>query len=175
MADPRYDLAGNRNEELAAPEAERQRRKEQNHGVNAFPSGARPINIGQIEPQREFIQRQRRADAIKYRCQPRPAAGCSFDARADLNEPEPADEQQDQNSEHQMMNMRFADKNATKPDGLTVYGVSDRARSRESDEETDCRKKQSLAARIGEMSLIKSLQFTSQGRRNARPKRERNQ
>src|SRR4030095_2168618 len=100
MADPRYDLAGNRQEEPAAPETERQRRKEQNHGVDALPSGARPINIGQIEPQRDTTHtRPPGADAIKYRCQPRPAAGCSFDARADLNEPEPADEQQDQNSE----------------------------------------------------------------------------
>ncbi len=52
-------------EERRAPRAHGQQAAEQDHGVDAEPACARPVGVRlQVEPERELVQRQRRAHAV---------------------------------------------------------------------------------------------------------------
>ena len=70
--------------EPPTPRPHPEERPEENHGVDALAPLPRPIHILQSEPERELVQRQRRADAIEQGRQARRPVERATDASADL-------------------------------------------------------------------------------------------
>ena len=66
----------------------------------------RPVGVGlQVEPKRKFVERERRAGAIADRHEPAEEDGERRVRPAQVKQPAIADQQQDENAPHQVMNM----------------------------------------------------------------------
>jgi hypothetical protein len=59
-------LAGRPREQRRAARARRQQRSKENHRIDAGLPLRGPVNIAQVEPQRELVESQRGADAIQH-------------------------------------------------------------------------------------------------------------
>src|SRR5437879_6275823 len=88
----------------AAPDADRKKRGEDEDHVHADSAGMFPVDVPQVQPERELIQGQGGADA----------EGESGDARHPvrahslLDQPDIADQQQDEDAPHQVMDVEAA-------------------------------------------------------------------
>src|SRR5438128_9217270 len=96
-------LADERVEEPPTPSPHPEERPEENHGVDALPPLSLPIHVLQPEPERELVQRQRRADAVEQRREPRRPVQRPADPGADLREPEIADTEQEEDAQHDVV------------------------------------------------------------------------
>ena len=95
--------------EPPAPRPDAEQRPEEHDGIDALPPLSRPIHVLQSEPQREPVQRQRRADAVEQGCQARRPVEGATDPGADLGEPEIADAEEEENAPHQVMEVGAPD------------------------------------------------------------------
>ena len=102
-------LSRQRAEEFRPCYPDRQQRSEQQYDVDRYAPFALPIDIAQVQPQREFVERQRRARAVQKRHEPAgPARPCTH-VRADLQQPSISDDEQQQDSPDEVVNVPSAD------------------------------------------------------------------
>ena len=116
-----------------APDADRQRGDEDHHGVDALPAGVRPVDVLQVEPQRELVQRQRGAGPVGDRAQ----AGDPVRAGADLEQPYVANQQQKQDAPDQVMDVKPARGDVVNGSNARPDEVGDGAYDPKSDQEPE--------------------------------------
>src|SRR5712691_6488262 len=91
-------------EERPAPDADREQAAEDEHDVDAHTALALPVNVLQVQPERELVERQRGADAEEDRGE----AGDPARPDAHLEQPHVADDDQYRDAPHQVMDVGSA-------------------------------------------------------------------
>src|SRR4029077_12774331 len=97
----RPDDAG---EERSAPDPNRQQAGEYEDDVDAHAALALPVDVLTVQPERELVERERGADAEEDRGE----AGDPARPDAHLEQPHVADEDQECDAPHQVMDVGFA-------------------------------------------------------------------
>ena len=138
LPSPRADkVASKRFEESASPDRDEQCDAKEQHCVEADAAPASPVRtVFKVEPERELIERERCADAIEQRHQPTRKERRRFRPRAYFDQETKSDNQEDENSPHQVMDMRAADVNVVKWTEVARGGVSHQARQRKGKKES---------------------------------------
>src|SRR5262245_53837472 len=100
---------------------------EQQTRVDALAALAAPVDILQVQPQSELVERQRGSQSVQQCHERRRAARGLSDAEAGLRQPHVANDQEDQHTPNEMMNMDTPDDDVTKRPSLGVNRVRDAA------------------------------------------------
>jgi hypothetical protein len=103
-----------------------------------------------LQPERELVERQRRADAVDERGEPREDPATD----AHLHQPEIADQQQHDYPEHEVVDVRRPDVDVVEGAPIVADRVHDDACDRERDEEPDRGEKQPFPPRIAEVVAV---------------------
>src|SRR5579863_443959 len=136
-------------EQRSAPRARGQQGSKKNDGIEAAAAFARPVNVAQVQPERELVESQRRADAVKNGHQPAGKDRGTARAVADLAQPAIPDHEQNDDSENQVMNVPASHLDEVKGWNIVQNAVNHGANPGKSQEETDRRDEQTTAGTIG--------------------------
>src|ERR1700722_3860793 len=142
-------LLAARPKQRSAPRAHREQCPEQNNGVDAGASFAQPVYVAQIQPEREFVERERSACSIENRHQPADKDRRVIRARADFGQPAVADQKQNHDADHQMMNVASAHLDEVKRRNLVLDAVDHAAHSGEREKKTQRRHEQPPPRAVG--------------------------
>src|SRR5437588_3670655 len=92
-------------EERMAPQAHREQRAEEHDGVHALTTLLRPIDILEIEPECELVERDRRRGAVDEGRRPGEHIVVSTPSGAHLHEPQVAAAQEAGDPKHQVVHV----------------------------------------------------------------------
>lgn len=130
-------FAGEGFPEVAAPDGEEERGAEEKDGVKAGAAFAGPIELVlQIEPESEFVESERGADAVEQRHHAAGEKRGAASAGADFHEPGEADTQKDDNAPDEMVDVGAANDDVMKRADIAGSGQRGDARESDSGEET---------------------------------------
>jgi hypothetical protein len=137
----RMRLAGhalNGSEEGRAPRAYGENAPEKDNSVNAEAACAGPVGVGlKVEPEGELVERERRTHTITDRHEPAEKNGKRRMGAAKVKQPAIADEQQDENSPHKMMDVKAANHYPLERAAIVNDKVDQQTHAQEGDEEGD--------------------------------------
>src|SRR5450759_3000342 len=147
-------LSGKFTKERPAPDPYRQRGAEDHHGVDALPAGSCPVHVLEVEPQRELVEGQRGTNAICDRGHARQKvrAGALFD------QPDVADDQDQKDAPHQVMNVKPAARYVVERADTCPNEVGDPAHRCKGDQEPERRQEQPLPAFVLEVKTVDPLE-----------------
>src|SRR5688572_8032138 len=111
--------------------ADEEKAAEQKSGVDALAALSSPVHIFKVEPEREFVERESRSNAIQHGHERRSPARGVPDAEPGLREPSVADTEQEQDTPDQMMDVDVADDDVSKRAGVAMDRVSNAAEDAE--------------------------------------------
>src|ERR1700693_3569474 len=141
-------------EEGAAPDPDRQDAGEDHNRVDALPARPGPVDVLEVDPERELVKSQRRADAIRHRSDAREKAG----AGAGFDQPDVSDDQEQEDAPHQVVNVQSAARDVVKRADPGSDHVGDPAHDRERDEKSDRGQEQPLPALVLEVENVAPLE-----------------
>jgi hypothetical protein len=147
-------LAGERAQKLAAQYAEDKESTEEQHGVDAGPALMRPVHVLQIQPEREFVQRQGCAYAVQQRHHSFRQAGLGMQVGAKLEQPTIAHDQQEHDTQNQVMNVATAYFDVVKRADPGSNGVRKQSHDRERDIERHGSEEPALAVSSGKVVAV---------------------
>ncbi len=135
----------------SSPGAGGQERSEEDDGVDTRASLGGPIHVAEIQPESKFVEGEGCAHAVEDGHEAAEKDGRIFLAGADVGEPTVANEEENDNSENQMVNMAatWLDDEMERRD-VMKDGVDDGANTREGEEETDRGDEQATARPVGD-------------------------
>ena len=124
-------------EESASIKSNDQEGSEQNDGVQAGAALARPVNIFKIQPQRELVEGQGCAGAVEKGQQAARYERGFFSTYANILQPCKTDDQQNQNSPNQVMNVAATDVDIVKGADVVEVDIGKCPGDGEGDEKSD--------------------------------------
>ncbi len=136
-------------EQGRAPPADCEKRAEQKDGVDARSSLAHEVNVFQIQPQGEFVQRKGRADSIEQRHQTTRKDRRSIATVAEFAEPAVSHSQENQDSDDQVVDMGSFHQNVVKRRDLMANAIDHPAHNGEGEKEADGGEKEPAARTVG--------------------------
>ena len=130
-------FAGEGFPEVAAPDGEDERGAEEKDGVEAGAAFAGPIElVFQVEPEGEFVESERGADAVEQRHQAAGEERSAASAGADFHDPCETHAQEDDDAPDKMVDVGAANDDVMKGADIVRGGQRGDARERDSGEET---------------------------------------
>src|SRR6267143_3999607 len=141
-------------QEWPAPDADGQQGREDHDGVDAHSARPCPVDILEVEPQRELVERQRRGDSVgkRGRAGEPPRSGALFD------EPDVSDSEEQEDAPHQVMDVKPTAADVVDGPYPGADEVRDAAHDGERDEETERGEKEALPALVLKMKLVDPLE-----------------
>jgi len=138
-------------EERRAPGSDAKQAAEQDDGVDVEPPGARPVGVRlEIQPDGEFVQGQRRADAVADGHQPAEKNGKRRMVSSQVQQPAVTDQQQDENPPDQVVNVRSADHHPLEMALMIHDPVNEDADSHKREQKGDRGDEHALARAVGD-------------------------
>src|SRR5579883_2000445 len=145
-------------QERSAEAGDRQSCCEQSERFEAFASLPLPVNVPQIQPQGELIQRKRRAYSIRHRHRPPGPCSRATRARSRFQQPAVTGEEQEQNPPNQMMDMPAAHLDVMERANVVVDQKGQRAHYRDGNEEAEGGPEEPFARRLWKLIAIEGSQ-----------------
>jgi len=105
----RLDAVGKVDPDSKAEDHHRRQDRRQDHGVDRAPALLLPVDVAQVEPQRELIQRQCRADAEQD------GEDLAKRRAGSERDPDVADDQDQDDAEHEVMDVGALDLDVARP------------------------------------------------------------
>src|SRR5581483_4521794 len=125
--------------------------------LDALASLPLPVDVAEIEPERELVEDERREDAVGERGQPEPEPPRLLLEREE-EKPQVADEQHPDDPEDEMVDVDAADDDpAVRAGAVVVEPRGDPARDRQPDEEAERREHRPLASRAEVMVQVEAF------------------
>ena len=147
-------LAGEGFPEVATPDGKEQRGGEEKDGVKAGAALAGPIKLVlEIEPESEFIESERGADAVEQGHQAAGEERSSARAGADFHEPGETDAQKDEDSPDEMVDMGATNDDVMKGADIARGGQRGDAGESDGGEETTRSEEQPAFGAVADMFM----------------------
>jgi len=148
----REEFAGEGAPKVAAPDAKEEGEAKEQNDFEAGAAFAIPVGIGiKIEPEGEFIERKRGADAVEQRHQAAGQQGGVTIAGADFHEPAESHHEQDQDAPDEMMDVRAANDDVVKGAEIAASGEGSEARESHGEEKSHRGEEKAAAGTVANM------------------------
>ena len=146
-----------RGEERSSKDAGGEQTAEERHRFDTFPALALPVDVAQVEPERKFVEGERRGNSIEHG---RETTGPGHGDRigTNLHEPDVADREQQKNAPDQVVDVTAVHGEVVKRADVVTDGECDAAHHQCCDEEGEGGEKQPFAARVGEVMPVSAAQ-----------------
>ncbi len=150
-------FAGQGFPEIAAPDGEEQCGAEEQDGVEAGAAFAGPVELVlEIEPEREFVESERGADAVEQRHQAAGEERGAARAGADFHEPSETHTKKDEDAPDEMVHVGAANDDVMEGSDIVGGGPSGDPGERNGSEETGGSEDQTAFGAVADMFMEES-------------------